>query len=121
MSSEYRYTHDKSESGKKNDGFDGKGVQKLRYDLVPVKALKAIARVFTFGSSKYGDNNWRITEPKTRYIAAAFRHIESFRDGEALDPESGIHHLAHAACSLIFILAIDLENMFNPDPHGLDD
>lgn len=92
-----------TEIGKKYD--DGK----LRYDLLPVKALRDVAQVLTFGAKKYGDNNWKITKPESRYIAAAMRHMEAYRDGEVLDPESGIHHLAHAACSLMFILQIDLE------------
>jgi hypothetical protein len=92
-----------TETGKKYDD------DKLRYDLLPVKALRDVTQVLTFGAKKYGDNNWKITKPESRYIAAAMRHLEAYRDGEVLDPESGIHHLAHAACSLMFILQIDRE------------
>ena len=89
--------------GKKHDSG------KLRYDLVPVDAQREVVRVLTFGAQKYGDNNWRITEPKSRYIAAAFRHIEAFRSGETVDAESGIHPLAHAICSLLFVLQMQVE------------
>lgn len=83
---------------------------KLRYDLIPVNALEQVARVLRFGAKKYGDNNWRITKPETRYTAAAMRHGEAYRKGETNDPESGIHHLAHRICCDLFLLQIDIEN-----------
>ena len=113
--SEFRYTKDKQQVGRNDDSG------KLRYDLVPVEAQREVVTVLTFGAKKYGDNNWKITEPKSRYMAATFRHIEAYRGGETQDQESGIHHLAHAICSLVFMLQMDIEKQFNPDPHGLDD
>jgi len=32
------------------------------------------------------------------------RHLTAWWAGEDLDPESGLHHLAHAACCLMFLL-----------------
>ena len=80
---------------------------KLRYDLVPPSALEKIVDVLTYGAKKYAPENWKkVEEPERRYIAAAMRHIEAFRKGERLDPESGLPHLAHAACCLMFILEV---------------
>ena len=80
---------------------------KLRYDLVPPSALEKIVEVLTYGAKKYAPENWKkVEEPERRYIAAAMRHIEAFRKGERLDPESGLPHLAHAACCLMFILEV---------------
>ena len=88
-----------SETGLKHD----RG--KLRYDLVPPAALKNVAEVLTFGASKYSDNNWKNVYPfESRYIAAAIRHIEAYRQGEILDDESGLPHLAHASTCLMFLL-----------------
>ena len=92
-----------AETGKKFD--EGK----LRYDLLPVEALREVVKVLTFGAKKYGDNNWKITKPESRYTAAAMRHGEAYRGGEVHDPESGIHHLAHRICCDLFLLQIDLE------------
>lgn len=91
------------ETGKKYD--DGK----LRYDLIPPHALEQVARVLTFGASIYGENNWRITKPESRYTAAAMRHGEAVRKGENFDKESGIHHLAHRICCDMFLLQIAME------------
>jgi hypothetical protein len=35
---------------------------KLRYDLIPPQALKALAEVLTFGANKYADNNWQLCD-----------------------------------------------------------
>jgi hypothetical protein len=89
--------------GKKND--DGKP----RYDLFPPTAEQAIVEVLTYGANKYDDNNWRKVEnAEGRYYAAARRHLNAWRQGEEAD-ESGLSHLAHAACSLVFLLALERE------------
>lgn len=72
---------------------------------VPPNALLAVARVLTFGAEKYGRDNWRQVEnAEVRYLDAALRHINAYQRGEAVDPESGESHLAHAVCSLMFML-----------------
>lgn len=74
---------------------------------VPPNALLAVAKVLTFGAEKYGRDNWRQVESaETRYLDAALRHINAYQRGEAVDPESGESHLAHAACSLMFMLEL---------------
>lgn len=72
---------------------------------IPPNALLAVAEVLTFGAEKYGRDNWRQVEnAETRYLDAALRHINAYQRGEAADPESGESHLAHAVCSLMFML-----------------
>ena len=83
--------------------------EKLRYDLFPVEALEEITKVLTYGAGKYAPDNWRKVEPcNDRYFAAAMRHMIAHRKGEQMD-ESGYHHLAHAACCIIFMLTKELE------------
>lgn len=82
--------------------------EKARYDLLPFKALAEIVSVLTYGAKKYAPENWRKVEhPKSRYFAAALRHLVAWFGGERLDPESGHHHLAHAACCIMFLLELD--------------
>lgn len=74
---------------------------------VPPNALLAVARVLTFGAEKYGRDNWRQVESaETRYMDAALRHLNAYQRGEAVDQESGESHLAHAVCSLMFVLEL---------------
>lgn len=83
---------------------------KLRYDLVPVDALRAVTEVLTFGAKKYAPDNWRhVPDPRGRYTAALLRHVYAWMDGEEVDAESGCHHLAHAGCCLLFLLHFALK------------
>ncbi len=96
---------EESETGKKND------LGKTRYDLVPPLALEEYAKVLTFGAEKYAPDNWRyVPDANDRYFAAAQRHIWAYKRGEIVDQESGLSHLAHAICCLVFILEVDLED-----------
>lgn len=70
---------------------------KLRYDLIPMEVLEALARVYTFGAKKYEDNNWKKGIKFSRVIAAMWRHAASWAMGRRDDPETGINHLAHLA------------------------
>ena len=77
---------------------------KLQYSLIPPETLTALAEVLTFGARKYAPNNWVLVQDgETRYLDAAFRHLEAFRKGETHDPESGLHHLAHLLTNVAFL------------------
>lgn len=84
--------------------------EKPRMHLLPPKATLEVAKVLTFGAQKYDEENWRkLDRLQERYTSGALRHIFAHMDGEQLDPESGISHLAHALCCLLFKLEIELE------------
>lgn len=88
--------------GRKDDG------EKPRWDLLPFGALARVVDVLTFGARKYGPDNWRRVEnARDRYFAASLRHLAAYRGGEANDPETSLPHLAHAACCVLFMLALD--------------
>lgn len=70
---------------------------KLRYDLIPEDFLEEMARVYTIGASKYGDNNWRKGLKFSRMKASMLRHLIAFYKGEDHDPENGQHSLAAVA------------------------
>jgi hypothetical protein len=77
---------------------------KLRLDLLPTEALEEVAAVLQHGAAKYGEHNWRLGTSWRRLIAAALRHIFAWLRTEDTDPESSLPHLAHAACSLLFLM-----------------
>lgn len=72
--------------------------------LIPTKPLLEIAKVLEHGAGKYDEHNWRKGMKWSRLLSSSLRHITAFNEGEDLDPESGINHLAHAACGLMFLL-----------------
>lgn len=77
---------------------------KPRLDLLPVAALEQIAAVLAFGATRYGEHNWREGMKWGRVSGAALRHLFAWLRGEDKDPDSGLSHLAHAACNLCFLL-----------------
>lgn len=84
--------------GQKHDGG------KPRMDLLDKHALEEISRVLDFGAQKYAAHNWRQGIQYSRLTAAALRHLHAFNDGEDIDPESGLSHLAHLGCCVMFLL-----------------
>lgn len=87
-----------SEGGKKFDQ------EKPRLDLLPVDPLEEVAKVLTLGAKKYSERNWEEGILWGRCYAAALRHLFSWHRGETQDPETGLNHLAHAACNILFLL-----------------
>ena len=78
--------------------------EKPRLDLLSSIALVEVAKVMTYGASKYGSQNWRGGLAWSRVYAAVQRHLVAWNGGETLDPETGLSHLAHASCGLQFLL-----------------
>jgi len=76
---------------------------KVRMDLLSVPAMNGIATVLTFGAQKYSAHNWRKGFKWSRLYGAALRHLTAHMSGEGIDPESGLSHLDHAACCLMFL------------------
>ena len=86
---------------------------KTRLDLVSPTFIEAVGKIRTFGVQKYGDSDsWAKVEPK-RYMAALLRHINAYRMGEETDKESGMPHLWHAACNLMFLIDLDKQALEN--------
>lgn len=81
---------------------------KPRLALVPPAIIEAVGAVRTFGTQKYGDpENWRQVEP-ARYRDALMRHLCAYlRNPAGVDAESGLPHLAHAACNVAFLLELE--------------
>lgn len=85
--------------------------EKVRYDLVPYYTVEQVAKILTFGATKYGDYNWKDLEnPFNRYYAACMRHLVDWRKGVKVDEETGVSHLAHAITNLLFMLEIESED-----------
>jgi hypothetical protein len=83
---------------------------KLRWDLVPPE-FEEVVKVLTYGATKYADRNWEQGISYGRLIAATFRHIWSWIKGDRNDSETGIHHLAHACCDVLFLLTYEQRGM----------
>lgn len=90
-------------------------MQGIKYDtdkrdftLLPWDSIEQIVQVLEFGAQKYSRDNWRYVEDaKHRYTKAALRHMIAYTKGEIDDPESGMPHLAHLGCCLLFLMELD--------------
>ncbi len=90
------------DEGKKHD----KG--KLDWALLPIPSMRQVVAVLMHGERTYGRDNWKkLRGKRVRYYNATMRHLTSWFDGEELDPDSGLPHLAHAICSCLFLLTDD--------------
>lgn len=91
-----------------NQDLDKGGVKyddgKPRFDLLPYDSLEKIAQVFTMGAAKYRDRNWEVGMRHGRVFAALQRHLSAYWQGEDIDPESGLPHLAHAGFGILVLL-----------------
>jgi len=77
------------------------------------EALLEVARVGTYGASKYTPNGWmEVPNGIERYSSAAFRHLLA---RNYTDPESALPHLAHAAWNVLAALEIALRDMSPED------
>ena len=82
-------------TGSKRDSRVGKG----RFDLLPFYAIQRLARVYENGAVKYGDNNWRLGQPCSRYLDSALRHL--MKAGAGWKDED---HLAQAMWNIASII-----------------
>jgi hypothetical protein len=76
---------------------------KSRVDLIDAEFMVGVGRVMRLGSLKYAENNWRGGMKWSICIGCLLRHVFAFMRGEDKDPETGEHHLLHAACNVMFL------------------
>lgn len=88
---------------------------KPRTDLLPAGALLEVAKVLGSGADRYGADNWRRGMAWRRLIGAALRHMFAFAKGEDRDPETGLSHMAHCCCCVLFLLTYQLEKLGHDD------
>ena len=79
---------------------------KTNWSLMPFEAVEEINKVLEFGANKYAE--WNFVNDggmkHSRILNSCLRHIFAYMRGQDLDPESGLSHLAHAGCNILFLL-----------------
>lgn len=70
---------------------------KPQFSLIPTSSLLELMKVYEMGAKKYAPDNWKKGMKWSRVYDAIIRHLFAFWKGETNDPESGLHHMAHAA------------------------
>lgn len=79
---------------------------KTNWSLMPFEAIEEINKVLEFGVKKYAA--WNFIQDggmnHSRVINSMLRHIFAYMQGEDKDPESGLSHIAHVGCNVVFLL-----------------
>ena len=81
----------------------------VQLHALPWAALEELGRVYAFGAAKYEDYNFRKGYAWSLSFDAMQRHLLAFWDGEDVDTESGLSHLAHAMwhCATLLVFVRD--------------
>lgn len=98
---------------------DGGGLRynegKNRLELLPTEWNWALGLVMTRGAIKYATRNWERGMAWSTMVGCTLRHVFKFVAGERYDPESGCHHLAHAAWNCLGLMSYDLRGIGEND------
>jgi hypothetical protein len=87
---------------------------KIQMELLPLRELREVARVLTYGAKKYAPDNWKkVANSKERYAGALLRHFTEYREGNTFDHETcpdPLRHIAQVACNALFLLYFELQD-----------
>lgn len=76
---------------------------KHKWSLVDFKSFEGMVKVLEFGAEKYEAHNWKKGLPTSELSESLLRHLFAHMSGERIDPESGLPHLDHVACNVMFL------------------
>lgn len=94
------------------------GVLKASLSYVPTGVLMELAIGMMEGGFKYGRHNYRAEGMRIRssiYFDAVIRHLFAWWEGEDIDPESGMHHVAKAMTTLAVLRDSQMTGAFLDD------
>jgi hypothetical protein len=84
---------------------DALGIKKAPMHVVSAVFQYLVGLGMMEGSRKYGSHNYRVAGVRASvYYDAARRHLDAWWEGQDIDPDSGLPHLAKAGASLAVIV-----------------
>jgi len=90
-------------SGKMGERYNN---GKPMLSLIPAYAMEEVAKVLTYGATKYSKNNWLKGRPWMEFVDSLERHLQAWKRGEDIDEESGCLHAAHLACNALMLVEL---------------
>ena len=100
------------ETGSRRDTQEGKP----RYELVPIAPQERLAMHYTNGAKKYGDHNWKLGQPASRFFSSLERHTKAFAKGDTSED-----HLAAIAWNAFALMHFEGHDWIAPDGTNLND
>lgn len=81
-----------------------KGLEFFKSKIPDLRAFEAMADVLEFGAKKYARNNWRKGYiDKFSAADSLYRHLRQMILGDEPDKESGLPHIGHLMCNVMFL------------------
>ena len=97
------------ETGSVRDMQAGKG----SFFLLPAEPMFRLAKHYENGAIKYGNNNWKLGQPSTRYMDSALRHLFSYLMGKRDED--------HLAAVVFNVFGIMWNEECKPEMHDLEE
>ena len=95
---------------------DAVGIKKVPFSTVPAEVVAEIGLGMLEGARKYGRHNFRVAGVRASvYYDALFRHITAWWEGEDIDLDSGMNHVAKAITTLVVLRDAMLNDMLTDD------
>lgn len=99
-----------------------KQAKREQFHTIPAEALFELSRLYEYGSSRYAPYNFRRGYDFSLSFDALQRHAWLWWNGEDVDPESGLSHMAsvawHALTLLMMVQSEDMVGEFDDRPNG---
>ncbi len=90
-------------------------VGKVQFSQLDSELLIQTSRVLEFGERKYSRGNWRKGIAYNRCVDSLLRHLFAWLGGETNDPETGLPHLGHLGCNLMFLMRYEKDGRTDLD------
>lgn len=92
------------------------GVAKVPSSTVPAGVSGLLGLALLEGALKYGRHNYRVAGASAAvYYDACKRHLDAYWEGQDIDPDSGLPHLAKAMACCAIILDAEMCGMLTDD------
>lgn len=110
-------------SEKPSNPKDIVGIRKTAFSALPMRVVHEASLGMMEGALKYGRHNYRgVGVRASVYFDATMRHLVTWWEGEDMDPDSKVHHVAKAITSLMVLRDAMLRDMMEDDrpPSSVD-
>lgn len=95
---------------------DAVGIKKVPASCVPRAVLAEAGLAMMEGALKYGRHNYRVAGVRSSvYFDACHRHLDSWWEGEDIDPDSGLSHVTKAIATLVVLRDAMINDMVTDD------
>lgn len=97
-------------SRNKNNNKPTKNDQgKAKISLVYPPFIIELAKALEHGDKKYGKGNWKQGLEPERILSALLRHALKISEGQYVDKDSGLSHMAHITANAMMLTYLHIE------------